>query len=132
MWSYRGYLEAILSVIQWRRKRIFISRKVQISYSIAIQISFVITVQATTKVIYTRYSKHEPAQTHKSISFIWIVWSTLYLYLWSPAGKVHHSLHCMPMFTVAVLPRKSYLENPWNQFWLHQIDSKMLVSVICN
>ena len=23
------------------------------------------------------------AQTHKSISFIWIVWSTLYVYLWS-------------------------------------------------
>ena len=23
------------------------------------------------------------AQTHKSISFIWIVWSTLYIYLWS-------------------------------------------------
>ena len=24
------------------------------------------------------------AQTHKSISFIWIVWSTLYVYLWFP------------------------------------------------
>ena len=23
-----------------------------------------------------------PAQTHESISFIWIVWSTLYVYLW--------------------------------------------------
>ena len=23
------------------------------------------------------------AQTHKSMSFIWIVWSTLYVYLWS-------------------------------------------------
>ena len=22
------------------------------------------------------------AQTHKSVSFIWIVWSTLYVYLW--------------------------------------------------
>ena len=24
------------------------------------------------------------AQTHKRISFIWIVWSTLYVYLWLP------------------------------------------------
>ena len=24
------------------------------------------------------------AQTHKSMSFIWIVWSTLYVYLWPP------------------------------------------------
>ena len=27
------------------------------------------------------------AQTHKSISFIWIVWSTLYAYLWLFDGK---------------------------------------------
>ena len=24
----------------------------------------------------------DSAQTHKSVSFIWIVWSTLYVYLW--------------------------------------------------
>ena len=29
------------------------------------------------------------AQTHKSISFIWIVWSTLYVYLW-------HKYNCHP------------------------------------
>ena len=28
------------------------------------------------------------AQTHKSISFIWIVWSTLYVYLWSYPEKL--------------------------------------------
>ena len=27
------------------------------------------------------------AQTHKSISFIWIVWSTLYVYLWTETEK---------------------------------------------
>ena len=26
------------------------------------------------------------AQTHKSITFIWIVWSTLYVYLWEKEG----------------------------------------------
>ena len=32
------------------------------------------------------------AKTHKSMSFIWIVWSTLYVYLWL---RVHHtSLSC--------------------------------------
>ena len=39
------------------------------------------------------------AQTHKSISFIWIVWSTLYVYLWQNskppsfgfAGRWHHN-----------------------------------------
>ena len=29
------------------------------------------------------------AQTHKSISFIWIVWSTLYVYLWKYCGFLH-------------------------------------------
>ena len=29
------------------------------------------------------------AQTHKSISFIWIVWSTLYVYLWLGIASVH-------------------------------------------
>ena len=27
------------------------------------------------------------AQTHKSMSFIWIVWSTLYVYLWAADDK---------------------------------------------
>ena len=30
------------------------------------------------------------AQTQKSMSFIWIVWSTLYVYLWKGAGTCSH------------------------------------------
>ena len=29
------------------------------------------------------------AQTHETISFIWIVWSTLYVYLWKFAQNIH-------------------------------------------
>ena len=32
------------------------------------------------------------AQTHKSISFIWIVWSTLYVYLWPSLKVVYHAI----------------------------------------
>ena len=31
---------------------------------------------------YSSFGTARSAQTHKSISFIWIVWSTLYVYLW--------------------------------------------------
>ena len=39
-------------------------------------------------------------QTHKSISFIWIVWSTLYVYLWHKYKVLHWWLE-------GQLPRKS-------------------------
>ena len=40
------------------------------------------------------------AKTHKSMSFIWIVWSTLYVYLWL---RVHHtslSCFCLSLLTL--------------------------------
>ena len=46
------------------------------------------------------------AQTHKSISFIWSVWSTLYVYLWPRVLFAMLSLPCFVLFSVHGI-------NPW-------------------
>ena len=51
------------------------------------------------------------AQTHKSISFIWIVWSTLYVYLCSAEKK---SYRILSFFKVTILYQKG------NVFLFHQ------------
>ena len=56
-------------------------------------IQWIVCVLAYLNFIFEYYSSFSTAlpktassaQTHKSISFIWIVWSTLYVYLWSKA-----------------------------------------------
>ena len=53
------------------------------------------------------------AQTHKSISFIWIVWSTLYVYLWVyPQLLLNHS-HLVPIscikYFVLIEPLPTFL-----------------------
>ena len=45
-------------------------------------IDWIVYVLAYLNFIFKFQSSFSPAQTHKSISFIWIVCSTLYVYLW--------------------------------------------------
>ena len=45
-------------------------------------IHWIVYVLANSNFLFEFYSSFSTAQTHKSIIFIWIVWSTLYVYLW--------------------------------------------------
>ena len=45
-------------------------------------------------------------QTHKSISFIWIVWSTLYVYLWSGA-RIYFSAEIQKYFVHFLVQMKT-------------------------
>ena len=47
------------------------------------------------------------AQTHKSMSFIWIVWSTLYVYLWLNCKSVK-VLHGRLFFVCTAIRRKRW------------------------
>ena len=52
------------------------------------------------------------AQTHKSMNFIWIVWSTLYVYLWHTYGEAKEKKKSR-VSEIDVLVQKQ-LYNEWN------------------
>ena len=56
--------------------------------------------------LYLNFKVARSTQTHKSIRFLWIVWSTLYVYLW-PALKMGYprGVPRIKTVTVTVLPR---------------------------
>ena len=60
------------------------------------------------------------AQTHKSISFIWIVWSTLYVYLWL---WLENKSVCKGVFVFVMIT-----EIFWRTFWHNNLRS--LISVV--
>ena len=47
------------------------------------------------KAVLTLPKTARSAQTHKSISFIWIVWSTLYVYLWLQPVFIESMMHAI-------------------------------------
>ena len=61
------------------------------------------------------------AQTHKSISFIWIVWSTLYVYLWANFENYPLSTHIQYQFSHSASQISQFIEPFWssNQIPIH-------------
>ena len=48
------------------------------------------------------------AQTHKSMSFIWTLWSTLYVYLWSERRKIRAVKIILCFITVPIKRRVQF------------------------
>jgi hypothetical protein len=68
-----GYFFHFSSLYPAKYIELYVSCPIQISY---LNFKTVLVLPKTA---------HSP-QTNKSISFVWIVWSTLYVYLWYGAG----------------------------------------------
>ena len=61
------------------------------------------------------------AQTHKSMSFIWIVWSTLYVYLWWYTEKV--------MITYSY--KRGFMSNSHKKSWMVSNSQAAIVCAEC-
>ena len=73
------------------------------------------------------------AQTHKSISFIWIVWSTLYVYLWF-LPKKFRLINDIEHFDLSIISFDKWFCTLWILNWLRVRGKKlhMLLAALLN